>query len=426
MKEYHLQMAWKLSILAGKKMYTIQGNVLQIIHPGYGPNEEGGPDFSMAKIKLDDTLWVGSVEVHTSSSLWYTHKHAGDPKYDNVILHVVWEHDKSVLGNSGDELPCIQLKDYISHSWFVEIEEKINSEQFIPCARHFSEVPSFIFNAQLDVMLVERLETRLKKIDQLYLLCEKDWDECLHRFLGHFMGQKVNNMAMELLAQSIPLKIIAKHRDSLIDIEALLFGQGGFLQGELNDTYFKVLKERYLYLAHKYQLEKTYGIQHLWQYKGIRPLGFPERCIAKWAYLLFMHHRLLHWMLDEDLDHIVHQTEHIGSYWESHYRFGKTFRSPLERKKKVQTSLCINVIIPFRIAYKKHVEQLDIGTYLNYYEDLKPEQNKIVALFNTLGYTSKSIRDSQALLQLYNNYCNYRKCLSCKAGHFILKKEGLV
>ncbi len=426
MKEYHLQMAWKLSILAGKPLRTIQGEVLQIIHPGHGPNEEGGPDFSMAKLKLNDTLWVGSVEVHMLSSLWYAHKHSGDPKYDNVILHVVWEHDKHVVGNKGDVLPCLQLKDYMSDQWFLDIEEKISSQQLIPCAVHFKEIPTFIFNAQLDVMLVERLEQRLKKVEQLYVQCGQDWDECLHRFLAHFMGQKINNVAMELLAASIPLKIISKHGDSLTDIEALLFGQGGFLEGVHEDDYYNLLQERYLYLVHKYQLKQAYGLSHLWQYKGIRPFSFPERCIAKWAYLLYMHNRLLHWVVDEDLIHVMMPLDEIGPYWKEHYRFGKSFRFHVDAQKRGLTQLGINVIIPFRIAYKNHFEQMDISSYLNYYEEIKPEQNKIIALFNALGYTSKSVRDTQALLQLYNNYCNYRKCLSCKAGHFILKKEGLV
>jgi hypothetical protein len=316
----------------------------------------------------------------------------------------------------------------LPETWCEQLERALNSKQLIPCAAQFKEIPEVVFHAQLDVMLVERLEQRVKKIDALYEACDQDWDECLHRFLASFMGRKINNEAMEVLARSIPIKIIYKHRSSLMDIEALLFGQGGFLETDQDDEYAQTLQVRYLYLAHKYQLVQMPGIAHRWQYKGVRPAGFPERCIAQWAYLLFCHDRLLHWALDATPENLLSTLLDAGLYWKEHYRFGKHFpKSGKQRaRKKNAEQLVMNAIIPFRIAYKKHLEQFDVGTYLSYYEALKAEENKVVSCFRTLGYPVKSARDTQALLQLYNNYCNYRKCLSCKAGHYLIKKEGLI
>ena len=426
MREYYLQMAWKLSVLAGKKLITVQGDSIEILYPGYGPSNEGGPDFTMAKIKLKEALWVGSVEVHVKSSMWYSHGHAGDFKYDNVILHVVWEQDKPVMGNQGGELPCIELKNYLPSTWLEDIEQKIVSQQTIPCASYFSTIPRFIFNAQLDVMLVERIEDRVAKIEELYHACNANWDECLHRFTAHFMGQKANNKIMEELASSIPLQIISKHRNSLVDIEALLFGQGGFLEEELTGTYFQTLKERYIYLAHKYCLSPVYGINKQWEYKSVRPAAFPERCIAKWAYLLYTQERLLNWIVNEDMTILIDQSLDVGEYWKTHYRFESASSTRSLLKKTTTINLCINAVIPFRIAYKRFTEQIDVSAQLVIYEVLKPEKNAITESFKALGYSSSSARDTQALLQLYNNYCNYRKCLSCKVGHFILKKEGLI
>lgn len=427
MKEYYLQMAWKLSVLAGKPLFTTNGEALEIINPGYGPSEEGGPDFTMAQIRLGTTLWTGSIEVHVKSSLWYVHGHSGDLKYDNVILHLVWEQDKEVEGNQGGLLPCLQLKDYMSLSWFDTIEQKIFSHHTIPCHSFFEKVPNVILQSQLDVMLVERLESRLEKISSILVERSYDWDEAVYVMLASYMGQKTNNQTMEELAKSMPLKILLKHRSSLKDVEALLFGQGGFLSGMKEDWYFIDLQERYHYLRYKYQLREVYNISAQWQYKGVRPVSFPEQCVAKLAYLVCDEGRLLDWVVNSELSNMMNKSHLMGDYWTLHYRFGLKKQSSSKGRQGFRISnLLVNAIIPFRIAYKMSTESIDKSLFLNCYDDIKGEKNKVVNLFDKLGYSSVSARDSQALLQLFNYYCKYKKCLSCKVGHFILKKEGLV
>lgn len=426
MKEYDLQMAWKLSVLAGQSLKTIQGDSIEIIFPGYGPSSLGGPDFTFAKIRINETLWVGSVEIHLLSSQWYAHKHYGDRKYDNVILHVVWEHDVPVYSPDQMAIPCLQVKDYIEASWFEKVDQNIFSSARIPCGNLIHLVPELVWQSQLDVSLIERVERRVQEVESLYLNCHWDWDEVLHRFIARFMGQKINNECMEQIASAIPYRIILKHTASLPDLEALLLGQGGFLQEKSKDNYTHDLMQRYHFLCHKYGLSKVYNVDMQWQYKGLRPVSFPELRIAQWAYLLHAKGRLMHWALETPISDLQCESHAIGSYWKEHHRLGHSSKGPVPKNSQWSKILLINALIPFRIAYRKNKDNIETSMLMDAYEAIHPEKNHVVKLFESFGYHAFSARDTQAMLELYNNYCNYKKCLSCKMGHFILKKEGLL
>ncbi|MDB5273048.1 MAG: hypothetical protein JWO58_1415 [Chitinophagaceae bacterium] len=419
-------MAWKLAVLAGKSLQTTNGESLEIIFPGYGPSALGGPDFTFAKIKIDDTVWIGSLEVHIHSSLWYTHKHDKDDKYNNVILHVVWEKDVDVKSSSGEVIPCLQLKDYMSASWFEHIDQKIFSSPNIPCGNLIHLVSEVTWQSQLDTVLIERVERRVAEVQSLYHQCHCDWDETLYRLTTRYMGKKINNECMEQLAISIPYKIILKQASSLLDLEALLFGQAGFLDEESVDEYTEELKRRFLFLSHKYQLKKIYNLRMQWQYKGLRPAGFPERHLAQWAYLLHTKGRLVSWAVDTEIGQLNRERHSTSEYWKTHYRLGKESRVTYGENRQWNNLLLINALIPFRIAYKKNTEQSETAVFIEVYDVLAAEKNHVVTLFERHNHRAFSAGDTQAMLELYNNYCNYKKCLSCKIGHVILKQEGLL
>jgi len=69
-----------------------------ILHPD-NLNRNSGPDFSEARIKINETLWVGNIELHINASHGHRHKHSSDKNYNNTILHVVWMNDKVILDN---------------------------------------------------------------------------------------------------------------------------------------------------------------------------------------------------------------------------------------------------------------------------------------------------------------------------------------
>ena len=98
-KEDLIQYVWNSRLLSGKILQTTTGQLLQIIHPIWNIHQ-GSRIFLMAKVKIDEVVWVGHIEIHVFSSDWVLHGHKGDERYENVILHVVYKND------SKQNFPC--------------------------------------------------------------------------------------------------------------------------------------------------------------------------------------------------------------------------------------------------------------------------------------------------------------------------------
>src|SRR5689334_8990393 len=127
MTERLLQFIWQSQYFNKNELVSVSGENIQIIFPGqYNTNQ--GPDFSNAKIKIGDTTWAGTVEIHICTSDWEKHSHQHDSNYNNVILHVVWENDARA-----NNVPVIELKDRISKILLQRYEELMNAAFFIPC-----------------------------------------------------------------------------------------------------------------------------------------------------------------------------------------------------------------------------------------------------------------------------------------------------
>src|SRR4051812_48627758 len=101
--EDFLYYLWKFRLFAPSDLRTISGEEVEIITTGIH-NNNSGPDFEQAKIRIGDTIWAGNVEMHLYSSDWNRHKHSNDKAYNNVILHVVYIYDEAVFRNDGTEI----------------------------------------------------------------------------------------------------------------------------------------------------------------------------------------------------------------------------------------------------------------------------------------------------------------------------------
>ena len=118
MQETLLHHIWNFKKFDFLNATTQQGQQLIISSVGIHNTTQSGPDFFNAKLKIDDQLWAGNVELHLKSSDWYAHRHEKDPAYDNVILHIVWEHDVEIYRKDGQPIPTLTLKELVSESLF--------------------------------------------------------------------------------------------------------------------------------------------------------------------------------------------------------------------------------------------------------------------------------------------------------------------
>ncbi|MEQ8702535.1 MAG: DUF2851 family protein [Phaeodactylibacter sp.] len=424
MKEELLHYAWRMRRFNATALQTTDGQVVEILHPGQ-LNTHAGPDFLNARLRIDDTVWAGNVEMHLRSSDWLQHGHQSDAAYDNVILHVVYEDDAPICRGNGTAIPCLELKQRISRRLAAHYQRLIKSEQWVPCGNTIGQVNELTINLWLDRMAAERLEARAEKIKAQLLRNKEGWEETFYQFMARSLGGRVNAEPMQMLAERTPLILLYKYRHSLFQLEALLFGQSGLLDASFVDEYPKRLQQEYRFLRQKHGL--TPLPPQTWKYLRLRPANFPTIRIAQ---LVTMIYQQAGWfskaMAAHDLTELNNMFHiKLSNYWWDHYTFDK----PSHRQAKtlgVQTirSVIINTVAPMLFLYGSrkgdHVLR-DKG--LDLLEKLPAEQNKIIREWKKHGVKADSAYQTQALLQLKQAYCTPKRCLECAIGNALLKPK---
>jgi hypothetical protein len=420
MKEEFLQFIWKQGLFNKTGLKTTDGRLVEIINTGQ-PNTDSGPDFFNAKIRIGETTWAGNIEIHQKSSHWYRHHHNTDAAYDNVILHVVELNDSPVLIKS-QALPTLVI------SYPIEIlenyEQLLRSAKWIPCEEQLSKYDPFLIRFWFSALMIERLQSKTGDITAILEQNKNNWNETFYQLLARNFGMKTNAVPFELLAKSLPLQILSKHKNDLFQIEALLFGQSGLLNETLlGDDYFLSLRKEYSYLYKKYSLN---GMEsHLWKFMRLRPINFPTVRIAQLAMLI--HHssalfsRILETENPEDLRKLFDVK--ASAYWDNHYSFNKISKDnhPKSLGKTAFNNLVINTIAPLLFVYgDQHLDQGMKDRALLLLEKLEPESNQIIRKWEELGIESRTAFETQALLQLKNKYCDHKKCLNCQLGAKII------
>ena len=424
MSEEFLQFIWQNRLFDKESLVTHTGEKVEVIHVG-SRSSNSGPDFVNARVKLGSTIWAGNAEVHLKSSDWFRHGHHEDRAYDNVILHIVRENNAIVRRPDGEEIPTLELA---VNPWLEsKYEELKSSRTWIACEKDFKVPDEFQFHAWLERLAIERLEQKSARIQSLLAHYSNDWEEAFYCSLSANLGYKINAQPFEMLAKSVPLHLLLRHRDSQLQMEALLFGQAGFLGYTLfDDPYCSALKKEYAFLKQKYSLRPMEP--HLWQFLRLRPNGFPTVRIAQLAALVGKTNGLFSKIIEAtDLQRIraLFRAE-PAPYWATHFQFNKQSVSQVKiLGNDTIDSIFINTMTPFLFAYgQTHGSQLHKDRALEYLRQIPSEKNSVVSAWEKLKVAAACAMDSQALLQLKNEYCARHKCLSCQVGMWILQKRS--
>jgi hypothetical protein len=418
-----LHYVWKHKLYAPDSFQTIEGFALEIIDPGIY-NTHAGPDFFNAKIKLDNRIWVGNVEIHTCSSDWYKHKHDENKAYNSVILHAVEIMDeKDVRDESGRLVPQWILK--IPHHILENYNYFLSKDCSILCLEKIHEIPEIYLSDWKTALLTERMERKTNTALQLLQDYNNDWNEVFYITLARNFGFGVNNDAFERLAKSLPLKYILKHSHSTEQVEALFLGQAGLLEAEIPDDYYLLLRQEYQFLSKKYSLQKLES--HIFKSLRIRPGNFPHIKTVQLAGFMRKEQSLFSKILEIDdiKDYRPLFFSNVSEYWEKHYHFEK---ESVKKKKNLSLSaidiLLINTVVPILFAYgKKKDRAFFMEKAFELLESLKPENNFIINAFTKAGLSVSHAGDSQALIQLKREYCEQKKCVFCRIGHKLLCKK---
>lgn len=417
-----LHYVWKYKLYASATLTTSEGFPVVVIDPGT-QNTDAGPDFFNAKIKIDGTVWAGSVEIHEKASDWSLHHHDSDKAYDSVILHVVAVNDVSIRRMNGELIPQLVLP--VPGSVRRSIEWLLAREIPIPCLGQIQEISPVHLASWMDALLSERLERKAGDIYRLLDQYQEDWNEVFYILLTRSFGFGVNNDAFEWLAKSLPLRYIQKQRASESQVEAMLFGQAGMLSEEGSCHYYRLLRREYEFLRYKFGLKPL--DESLFKSLRIRPTNFPHVKLAQLAAIWHRYDTLFSIILSASSPKEIKDYLRIrpSDYWKNHYHFQY---ASVEKDKMIGENtldiLLINTVVPLLFAYgerNKLPEYCLRATRL--LESIPPERNHIVTAFIQSGIQVRNAGDTQSLIQLKREYCEKRKCLYCRIGFRLLKRS---
>lgn len=399
MKEEYLHLVWLTKRLPMHRLQLTDGRPLKLIRTGTH-NHDSGPDFFNGSVEIDGISWNGNIEIHIKSSDWYAHKHHFDEAYNNVILHVVYRHDKPVLIH-GQEIPTLELKPLLDHAHWSTYESLVSSDSGIPCESLLPEVDPLFVAMQTDDMLIARMQRRSEALELRFRLLGGDLQRLQYEALAQSFGTRVNALPFMELTQRMPLKTV--WREGKEAAPALLLGAAGFLDEPTPKAGFEAWQHEWRFLALKHRLQTMQ--KHSWKFKGLRPPGFPDVRILQFAEVISR--------LRQDFSLVDKNAEALLDLF-------NTFRLP----EAFRHLLLINAVAPLLWWYGHHKSDPSYRRKaLELLERLPPERNAIVDSWKKLGVACSSAGDSQALLELKNGMCARKQCLSCKIGHQVLGKK---
>ena len=422
--EQLLHYVWKHKLFPLTPLQTTSGQPVEVIDPGL-PNTNAGPDFFNAKLKIDGTLWVGNVELHTQASDWFRHGHDRDKAYDNVILHVVGNSDCEVYRADGEAVAQLSL--HCPESVRRRYGELQQADIYPPCYSILASLPKLTVHSWLSALQVERFEQKAQAIALRLERCNNHWEDVFFITLARNFGFGLNGDAFEAWASRLPFRAVDKHRDNLFQVEAFFLGQAGLLEEELQeDSYYQKLRKEFHYLQHKFELPAPMAAEQ-WRFLRLRPGNFPHVRLAQLANLYHKEQLLFSRVMAAETPEEVKKilAAQTSPYWEEHFTFKKT--SPRREKHVGENALnllLINTVIPFLYAYGMHkADERLCDRATRFLEALKAEDNHVTRMWSGAGLPVYTAADSQALLQLQKEYCDRKDCLRCRFGYEYLRSR---
>lgn len=423
MSESFIHYLWQYQYFNKIDLRTTTGEPLHVFSAGM-KNPDAGPDFLNAKIKLGEMQWIGNIEIHIDASAWIQHKHHKDAAYDNVILHVVWTNDIPVSHRDGEFIPTLVLSDRVDERLVSDYRSLVYGAGEIPCASNLPGLRRIILFSALDRMLSMRLESKAKEVEAILQANRGDWEETCYQLLARNFGFKVNAEPFFRLAQVLPYKLLMKHSDKLLQMEALLFGAGGFLDDDYDDEYYKCLQREYQLLRRKYRLDPVMMRKVEWKFLRLRPANFPTIRLAQFAAYLHYRQNIFSSMLHSSFEKLREDLEAPpSSFWQSHFNFlNHSNHKDAGIGMASIENILINTIVPLNAAYsiiKDDESYMDRALRMLY--SIPSESNGIIRKWNQHSVKSRNAFDSQALIELYNNFCTRHRCLECNIGASLVK-----
>lgn len=425
MQEKLLHFLWQYQYYSPDKLIGISGEKVRVLDPGIY-NENAGPDFLHGTLLIDGIAWKGHIEIHVKSSDWNNHRHYLDGVYNSVILHVVWEYDTPAYRSDSTPLITVELAGKVPYSVILRYQDLSHNLWHIACSGMLTN------QSRVPLQEAKQSALRIRMEEKAHLILNRlkenkgDWEYTTYQWLIRYFGFGKNIEAFDRLGRVLPYTLILRHRNIHSQVEALLFGAAGFLEGQTEDTYHMNMKNEFTFLKDKYTITPV-SLQE-WKFLRMRPANFPTVRLAQLATLFTTRQTLFATLMDCDQLHDVQCffDLEMNDYWQEHYKFGKTGKScPAKIGKEAVESLVINVLAPLKAAFRISKGQARWYEVMeSILKEIPPENNRYIRLWETQGVRAKNACDSQGLLAQYLLRCKDKKCLSCPVGLELLKASA--
>jgi len=421
MTEKLLQYLWNFKVFKHFDFKDIEGNSVEILDFGKW-NTDSGPDFLTAKIKINNIILAGNIELHVKSSDWIFHNHSQDPNYQNIILHVVFQNDAEIDELKDKNVPTLELRSHIDENILWKYEKLISGSQFIPCENIFN--PNKIPVNFHEENVLKKLEEKSLEFEESLKQFKNNFEAVLFHSLAYSFGLKVNAFIFKQIAESIDFNIINKIKQNETQLEALFFGVSGWLDNS-EDEQMKIWKREFDFIKAKFNISdlKLYP-----KFLRLRPPNFPTIRLSQLANLYHQHQNLFSKIINvrnpEDLFEIFRDIK-ASEYWNNHFNFGKISKvdQPKILTKDFIKLIILNTILPLKYTYHKYQNEEIADEILHFYNNLSSEKNSIIDDWKKLGLKIKTALESQSLIYHYKNSCEEKNCLNCSIGFKILKES---
>lgn len=425
MTEKYLHFIWKNKRLPFHLLKTTEGKAIRVLHVGTY-NTASGPDFFNGQIELDNVVYNGNIELHIKSSDWIAHKHQHDPAYNNVILHVVYEHDQLIFVE-GIPLTTLELKPFIDWKHFQQSTQFSVTKNSLACSVHFHTCPDPIKWNQVENALFERIKRKANALSNEHPPKSLNPKNVLFHAIATAFGMKTNALPFRELAARIPMEQFLKMK--IPQKTALVFGVSGLFSSTDPDTYEQQLVNEWKFQAAKLNLSSAQ--KQMWQFKGCRPSGFPTIRLVQFAQFIdTMDFTSAFWELPVEAI-----KSHLflclcapinDDYWRNHYHFGKEKKRPNSGVMSPETAtvIIINSIVPYLWWLSDFTSNpIFRERGIDLLESLPAEKNQLLSDWKVVGMVPKSAADSQGLLEMTHQWCAKKICLKCRIGHHILNQK---
>ena len=419
MTEKLLQYLWNYKVFKHFNFKDIEGNSVEIIHFGKW-NTNAGPDFSDAKIKINGLLLAGNIELHIRSSDWIFHNHSQDPNYQNIILHVVYQHDTDLHDLTGKNVPTLELKDYLDENIIQKYEKLFHQEEFIACETLF-ETEKIPVNFH-EENIFKKLDEKSMELEQSLIRYKNNFEAVLFHSFAYSFGLKVNAHIFRQIAESMDYSIINKIRQNPLQLEALLFGISGWLE-DPKDENMKIWKREFEFIKAKFSIS---DLIYRPKFLRLRPPNFPTIRLSQLADL-YKHQNLFSKIMEaENADQLYHIFRSIkaSEYWDTHFNFGNISKvQPKILSKDFIDLLILNTVLPLKYAYHRYHHEEIADEIIELYKSIAAEKNTIITGWKKLGLDITNALESQSLIYHHKTNCETKNCLACGIGFKLLKQE---